>query len=652
MPSTLFFFRHPAAGAITAKRGDFAIGNLLRNHPALSHVAKFSADLFLWTALTPVAFLFRFEHHWMGYLSQVRFLLFAGLFVKAFALWAFGVPRRSWRKVSILDLQNLFIAVLTVTGFYGMAALFFQPVLGVPRSIPFIEGMLAILVLGGARLAVRLVFENRQAVLVKSECRRTLIAGAGEAGTMIARELLRHPESGLLPVAFLDDDPGKRHERYMGLKVLGSINDLPKVAASVKADNVLIAIPSAPGDVVRRIVGLAKQASLEYRIIPGIYEILSGDVSVSQIREIDLEDLLRRDPVRLDTGAISGYLVGQTVLVTGAGGSIGSEIVRQVARFRPEKVLLLGRGENSLFNIQQELVTSHPELDFQVLVCDVRDADRLRYLFGLHLPDVVFHAAAHKHVPMMEENPDEAILNNVFGTKNLVDLALDYGATRFVNISTDKAVNPTSVMGASKRIAEKVVKNASSLCEDHQAFVSVRFGNVLGSRGSVVPIFREQIRRGGPVTVTHPDMTRYFMTIPEAAQLVLQAGGQARNGSVYVLDMGEPVRILDLAHDLIRLSGFEPGRDIPVTFTGLRRGEKLYEELLTAEEGVTATHHKKIHVANNGVILPDFEEKLRKVRAAALTRDEFAIRKAIYALVPTFQGLPSEESEAKTPLAV
>lgn len=579
-------------------------------------------------------------------------LLTAGLFVKAFALWAFGVPRRSWRKVSVRDLQNLFLAVVAVTLFYGTMAFAFQPLLGVPRSLPFIEAFLAVALLGGARLAVRLLFENSQAALVKGDRKRTLIAGAGEAGTLIARELLRHPESGLLPVAFLDDDPGKRIESYMGLKVLGTIDDLPAVAGKVAADIVLIAIPSGGGDLVRRIVDLAKKAELDYRIIPGVYEILSGNVSVSQIREVDLEDLLRREPVRLDTQAISGYLVGQAVLVTGAGGSIGSEIVRQVSRFRPEKLLLLGRGENSLFNIQREMASAHPELDVRVLVCDVRDADRLRYLWGLHLPDVVFHAAAHKHVPMMEENPDEAILNNVFGTKNLVDLALDYGATRFVNISTDKAVNPTSVMGASKRIAEKVVKNASGLCEDHQAFVSVRFGNVLGSRGSVVPIFREQIRRGGPVTVTHPDMTRYFMTIPEAAQLVLQAGGQAQNGSVYVLDMGEPVRILDLAHDLIRLSGFEPGRDIPVTFTGLRRGEKLYEELLTAEEGVTATHHKKIHVANNGVILPDFEEKLQKVRAAALTRDEFAIRKAIYALVPTFHGLPSEESEAKTFLAV
>jgi len=620
------------------------------DHPALLRGLKFAVDLLLGVAITPLAFLLRFEHQWLRYADQVFLLMGVGLFAKAFAIWAFGLHRRSWTRVSVRDLENLLLGVSVFTVFYLLAVFALQPRLAIPRSIPLIEAFLAIVILGGIRLLARLAYEHARSVQAGPSARRTLIAGAGEAGTMIARELLRHPESGLVPVAFLDDDPSKRIESYMGLKVLGAIADLPRVARETAAEIVLIAIPSAGGDVVRRIVDLAKKAKLEYRIIPGIYDILSGNVSVSQIREVDLEDLLRRDPVRLDTSAISGYLVGQTVLVTGAGGSIGSEIVRQVARFRPEKVLLLGRGENSLFNIQQELVTSHPELDFSVLVCDVRDARRLAYLFGMHLPDVVFHAAAHKHVPMMEENPDEAVLNNVFGTRNLVELALEYGVTRFVNISTDKAVNPTSVMGASKRIAEKVVKNASNRCEPHQAFVSVRFGNVLGSRGSVVPTFREQIRRGGPVTVTHPEMTRYFMTIPEAAQLVLQAGGQAENGSVYVLDMGEPVKILDLASDLIRFSGFEPGRDIPITFTGLRRGEKLYEELLTAEEGVTATTHKKIHVANNGVIGPDFEENLEELRKAALTRDEHAIRQAIHALVPTFQGVASEKRKRKRPL--
>ncbi len=622
------------------------------DHPALLRGLKFAVDLLLGVALTPLAFLLRFEHQWLQYADQVLLLVGVGLVAKAFAIWAFGLHRRSWTRVSVRDLETLVLGVSVFTAFYLLAVVALQPRLAIPRSIPLIEAFLAIVILGGIRLLVRLAYEHARSVQAGPSARRTLIAGAGEAGTMIARELLRHPESGLVPVAFLDDDPSKRIETVMGLKVKGAIADLPSVANEVSADLVLIAIPSAPGDVVRRIVDLAKKAKLEYRIIPGIYEILSGDVSVSQIREVDLEDLLRRDPVRLDTSAISGYLVGQTVLVTGAGGSIGSEIVRQVARFRPEKVLLLGRGENSLFNVQRELSANFPELDFQLLVCDVRDADRLAYLFGLHLPDVVFHAAAHKHVPMMEENPDEAILNNVFGTRNLVELALEYGVSRFVNISTDKAVNPTSVMGASKRIAEKVVKHASNRCEPHQAFVSVRFGNVLGSRGSVVPTFREQIRRGGPVTVTHPEMTRYFMTIPEAAQLVLQAGGQAENGSVYVLDMGEPVKIRDLATDLIRLSGFEPGRDIEIVYTGLRRGEKLYEELLTAEEGVTATTHRKIHVANNGVIGPDFEENLEKVRRAALTRDEYAIKRAIKALVPTFQGLPAEEPATKTPLAV
>jgi FlaA1/EpsC-like NDP-sugar epimerase len=449
------------------------------------------------------------------------------------------------------------------------------------------------------------------------------------------RELLRHPESGLIPVGFLDDEPVKRAQQFMGLPVLGVIDALPRVAADQSIDEVLIAMPSAPGRIVRRVVELARGANLRYRIIPGIHEILSGQVALSQIRDVSLEDLLRREAVKLETGAIAQYLEGRTVLVTGAGGSIGSEIVRQVARFKPRRVILFGRGENSIFTIEQELKRTWPELEYVLVIGDVRDRAKLADVFGRFAPNVVFHAAAHKHVYLMEQNPDEAILNNVFGSRNIVELCLEFGVERLVNISTDKAVNPTSVMGASKRMAEYIVERGARLAKPGQAFSSVRFGNVLGSRGSVIPKFQQQIRDGGPVTVTDPAMIRYFMLIPEAAQLVLQAGGLPENGAVYVLDMGEPVKIVDLARDVIRLSGFEVGRDIEIVFTGAVPGEKLYEELLTSDEGTQASKYEKIFVAQQGSVSDaHLEATLERLRQLAVARDGNAIRQVLLEFIP------------------
>ncbi|RTI10538.1 polysaccharide biosynthesis protein, partial [Thermus scotoductus] len=466
-----------------------------------------------------------------------------------------------------------------------------------------------------------------------------------EAGSMVVREMLRHSEAGLYPVGFLDDDPNKRGQTIAGVRVMGTLEALPQVARALEVEEVLVAIPSAPGSVVRKVVELSRAAGVRYRILPGVYEILSGRVGISQIREVRLEDLLRREPVRLNLEEIAGYLEGRVVLVTGAGGSIGSELVRQVARFHPEQVVLLGRGENSLFLIEKELEASYPELKYKVAVADVRDRDRLRRVFQLYRPQVVFHAAAHKHVPLMETNPDEAIFNNVRGTQNVVELCLEFRVERLVNISTDKAVNPTSVMGASKRVAEQVVAWGASRAASGQVFVSVRFGNVLGSRGSVVPVFLEQIKRGGPVTVTHPEMRRYFMTIPEAAQLVLQAGGMGENGDVYILDMGEPVRILDLAKDLIRLVGLEPYRDIEIVFTGVRPGEKLFEELLTAEEGTEASRHEKIWVARKSQVPPEFPHLLEELYRAARQGESLLVRQTLRRLVPSYQpeGIPVED---------
>ncbi len=603
-------------------------------------VLKFITDVLLWSAAALLTFMLRLEDPWPRYAQAALIYTLGGLPIKILLEASFGLHLQSWRRAGVRDLYSLMKAVFFGTVLLSALAFFLRPDQPIPRSVPLIEGGLALLLLGGARLAGRILFERAQ--LARSQpphsgSRRVLIIGAGEAGTMLAREMLRHPESGLVPIGFLDDDPSKQRQRFVGLQVLGNIEDLPRVALKAHADEVLIAIPSAPGKVVRRVVELAQRTGLRHRIVPGIYEILSGKVAISQIRDVDVEDLLRRNPVQLDTSEIAGYLEGRVVLITGAGGSIGSEIVRQVARFRPRRILLLGRGENSLYQIERELDRTWPELDWRTIVADVRDREKMQHVFATYAPKVVFHAAAHKHVPMMEANPDEAVFNNVGGTKNVVELALEHGVERFVNISTDKAVNPTSIMGASKRVAEYLVQWAAQRVGPGQAFVSVRFGNVLGSRGSVIPLFKEQIASGGPVTVTHREMTRYFMTIPEAAQLVLQAGGLGDNGAVYVLDMGEPVRIADLARDLIRLSGLEPGVDIEIVFTGIRPGEKLFEELLTAEEGTEASKHQQIFIARTSLAdLDQHLELLSELFAAARSRDPKRIRAAFKRLVPTY----------------
>ena len=606
---------------------------------------KFLLDLSLWTLAAPIALVLRLEGLPPQYREAAVVYTLLGVPLKALLIALFGLHRQAWSRVGVRDLLRLGVAVATGGGILFAFALLLSAYLPLPRSVPIISAALAFLFLGGMRLGVRLYWESKRGKGVRG--RRVLVVGAGEAGSMVVREMLRHPEAGLYPVGFLDDDPNKRGQTIAGVRVWGALDDLPRMARALEAEEVLVAIPSAPGAVVRKVVDLARAAGIQYRILPGIYEILSGRVGISQIREVRLEDLLRREPVRLRVEEIAGYLEGRVVLVTGAGGSIGSELVRQVARFSPELVILLGRGENSLFLLERELEASYPELQYKVVVADVRNQDRMRRIFQLYRPHVVFHAAAHKHVPLMEAHPDEAIFNNVRGTQTVAELCLEFKVERLVNISTDKAVNPTSVMGASKRVAEQVVAWAALRALPGQSFVSVRFGNVLGSRGSVVPIFLEQIKRGGPVTVTHPEMRRYFMTIPEAAQLVLQAGGMGGKGEVYVLDMGEPVRILDLAKDLIRLAGLEPYRDIDIVFTGMRPGEKLFEELLTAEEGVEASRHQKIWVAKKGQLPPDFPQLLEELYRVSRLYDGQRIREVLQRLVPSYHpgGVPSPGSD-------
>jgi FlaA1/EpsC-like NDP-sugar epimerase len=530
---------------------------------------------------------------------------------------ALGLYSRFWRYANADEL--LLLAGAATLGALTQGAIFFAiqalfPDLlspGVPRSIPLIDILLMLVVIAAPRFVLLLWSRNNRRATRASAApqylQRVLIAGAGEAGTLILRELRANPQTGLIPVGFVDDDPHKQGMLIQRTRVLGSRAAIPRLVRDQQVDQVIIAMPTAPGSAVRGIVDICEQAGVRARIIPGMYELLSGEAGIGQLRDVQIEDLLRREPVHTDTAQIAALIRGRRVLVTGAGGSIGSELCRQIIRCEPAELITLGHGENSVFDIHNELLRSRgageqggggDTLRIMPVIADIRDADRLAAVFTAHRPEIVFHAAAHKHVPLMEDNVEDAVTNNVLGTRRLVEASLAAGVDHFVLVSTDKAVNPSSVMGATKRVAELIVQEAA--LRTGRAFVAVRFGNVLGSRGSVVPFFQRQIAAGGPVTVTHPDVKRYFMTIPEAVQLVLQAAALGRGGEIFVLDMGAPVRIVDLARDLIRLTGLEPDRDIEIQYTGLRPGEKLFEELFGADEVYGQTRHEKIFVYRNG----------------------------------------------------
>ena len=464
-----------------------------------------------------------------------------------------------------------------------------------PKAIGIIDWFINILLLGSLRFAIRI---RREWVITRLNAQNTakkhlLIIGAGEAGSTIIKEINRSLSANFLPVGFIDDDPKKQGHRLHGVPVLGTREAIPQLIKQYEVEEVIIALPSASRQVIREIIGICQAQAVHILMVPSMAEIINGMVSLKQLRDVDIVDLLGREAVKVDLAEIAGYLTGERVLITGAGGSIGSEICRQVAKFKPQVLLLLGRGENSIYEIDQELRIQAPEVHRIPIIADIRDRQKMARVFEQYQPTVVFHAAAHKHVPLMETAPDEAIKNNIFGTRNLVELADRFHCKRFVLISTDKAVNPASVMGATKRVAELILQDYSS--RSKTKYMAVRFGNVLGSRGSIIPLFRNQIARGGPITITDPEMTRFFMTIPEAAQLVIQAGALGQGGEIFILDMGEPVKILDLARELIRLSGLVPDRDIKIEYTGIRPGEKLYEEILTNDEGVRVTKHERIY---------------------------------------------------------
>lgn len=508
----------------------------------------------------------------------------------------------------------------------------------IPLNVSVIGTMLVCIFVLGYRILYRVY---RRALLYipykySNDQERAMIIGAGSAGTMIINEMLSRRNLKLNPILLVDDMDFKQGKRISGVKVEGKREDIVRLAEEKEIDTIIIAIPSIDNENKRKILDICKKTNCKIKIIPGIYEIISGEATVSKIKDVELEDLLGRDPVTLDNKAISNYLNNKVVLVTGAGGSIGSELCRQIVLFGPKKLILFDIYENTVYDIQNELKSNYPEINMNVLIGSVRDKVRLDEIFDKYKVNVVFHAAAHKHVPLMEDSPKEAIKNNVFGTLNLVKTAHEHKIEKLVLISTDKAVNPTNIMGATKRLCEMIIQSYNTISKTE--FVAVRFGNVLGSNGSVIPLFKKQIQNGGPVTVTHRNITRYFMLIPEAAQLVLQAGCFANGGEIFVLDMGKPVKIYDLAIDLIKLSGLEPNRDIKIKVTGLRPGEKLYEELLMSEEGLKSTGHNKIYIGK-----PIFEsidslnKKLKELDELLNENDDKRVKEKMKQIVPTYK---------------
>jgi FlaA1/EpsC-like NDP-sugar epimerase len=599
-------------------------------------------DVAVLLAAFSLAWLFRFEFAvpriWLSRaVEQGPYVV--GL--QLLALLAAGVYAYIWRYVGLAEVQGFARAAL-----YSLVPLIVLRLL-LPNSLDHYRTPLGVILMdtvlafGGVlalRVGRRVFYESVEKNLLPPDQRRrkknVLLIGAGKAGVMAARELVGRAGSDIVVKGFVDDDNSKHGSVLHGVKVLGGTEQLARFVRDHDVDHVIITIAKATRDDFRRILGVCESVPVKARVIPGMHELLAGNVSVNRIRNVEIEDLLGRDPVTLDRELVGAFLTDKVVVVTGAGGSIGSELARQVARFGPRKLLLLERAEGALFDIDRELVAKHPELSIVPVIADVGDAARIDVVFAEHRPAVVFHAAAHKHVPMMEKNPGEAVKNNVVGTRTVAEAAGRHGAAAFVMISTDKAVRPTSIMGATKRMAELVVQQLDQRFADTR-FVAVRFGNVLGSAGSVIPIFREQIEKGGPVTVTHPEMVRYFMTIPEAAQLVLQAGALGEGGEIFVLDMGAPVKILDLAKDMIRLSGLRPFEDIDVVFSGVRPGEKLYEELGTDGEAVTKTRHPKIFIGRiNPVDAAMLERSIDDLVAAANHNDATAVRARLAAMIP------------------
>lgn len=592
-----------------------------------------------------LSFLIRFEGTFPAeYFGLADRFLVNVIIIKIVVLFLFGLYNSLWEYASIEELLK--ISAASVVANTVMLSFLFLFETRIPRSIYIIVTILDVMFIGGVRLSYRMLrrVKNQGSIFKRSVKKRVMIVGAGDAGAMVIKELKRHSDLNMKPIVVMDDDNMKWGKSIQGVTVRAGTKDISRTAKNRRIDEIIIAIPSASKRDIAAIVHECKKTECELKILPGVYELINGQVSISEIRNIEIEDLLGRDEVKLDIGDLQALLSGKTVMVTGGAGSIGSELARQIVKYRPQKLILLDINENGLFQIQHELKRgmdkSKIAVPVEVLIASIRDRRRIEKIFELYQPQVIFHAAAHKHVPLMEESPYEAIKNNVFGTQNLVEVSDRYHVETFVQISTDKAVNPTNVMGATKRICEMLIQTQNPVSKTE--FVAVRFGNVLGSNGSVIPLFKQQIEAGGPVTVTHPEITRYFMTIPEAAQLVLQAGAMAQGGEIFVLDMGEPVKILTLAEDLIRLSGFIPYEDMDIEITGLRPGEKLYEELLLKEEGILETRHDKIYIGRPLNVNPEqLKTQLSQLETMIDEESDQALKQVLRGIVPTYQDQPA-----------
>jgi len=606
-------------------------------------------DASLVVAAYLLAYLLRFEgqiprQEWKNFTATIPYILP----LKMFFFIYFGLYRGMWRYTSLVDLLNVLKATFISSVIIVLAILFIYRFEGFPRSVFVMDGFLTFIFIGGIRIVIRLIlFEKERGLyflfhnpfskekITKSK-KRLLIIGAGDAGEKMLREIRDNPRLNYEVIGFLDDDPKKKGMSIHGVPVLGSISRIHDMAYEDEMDEILIAVPSASAKQMRRIIEACEATGLKCRTTPGIGELIDGKISFKSVREVSFEDLLGRDPVNLDMERIGNYLSGKVVLVSGAGGSIGTELCRQISLFAPKNIIFLDKTENSLFHLEMEFRQRYPKVTITPVLGDVQNKSFLEKLFDASKPQVIFHAAAFKHVPIVELNPWEGVLNNVIGTKNIVEMSHKFGIERFIMISTDKAVRPSSVMGATKRVAEMITSCYS--LSNPTRFVSVRFGNVIGSEGSVVHLFKKQIERFGPVTVTDPEITRYFMTIPESCKLILQAGALGEGGEIFILDMGTPIKIVDMARDLIRRSGFKPDVDIEIKFTGLRPGEKLHEELITEGEGIVRTPYEKIFVLKGDTCdLNWLSQKIEELVKLANEQDASGIKSKLKEIIPEYQ---------------
>lgn len=594
-------------------------------------------DLFIIVISSILGLLLRFDLNLskvdIEFLDAMWHYLPIHIIISIAIFYFFKLYHSLWNYAGIIEMQNVVSACVlsAITQVVGMYYLQYR----VPRSYYILSAGVMVFLMLGSRFAYRLVRSTIRRYRNKGNETNVMIVGGGNAGNIIIKEILTSRHINNMTVKCIIDDAMDKQGRYIqGVKVVGTRKNIIECASHYNIDEIIIAMPSTSKTVIKEIVDICKETKCSLKILPGVYQLMTGEVSISKLRKVEVEDLLGREPIKVDLDSIMKYVSGKVILVTGGGGSIGSELCRQIAAYQPKKLIILDIYENNAYDIQQELVKKYPDLDLVVLIASVRNTKRLDQIFETYRPNIVYHAAAHKHVPLMEVSPNEAIKNNVLGTWKTVMAADKYEVERFVMISTDKAVNPTNIMGASKRICEMIIQTYNK--HSKTEFVAVRFGNVLGSNGSVIPLFKKQIAAGGPVTVTHPDIIRYFMTIPEAVSLVLQAGAYAKGGEIFVLDMGEPVKIVDLATNLIRLSGYIPGEEIEIVFTGLRPGEKLYEELLMKEEGMQDTENKLIHIGKPIQIDEEkFMSQLEELKVLC-ELEPTDIRDFIQEIVPTY----------------